>query len=139
MAVTAVLVKELNTKTGAGLLDCKKALTESDGDLDQAVDLIRKMGLATAGKKAGRSTKEGLIEAFYADGQAAIVEVLCETDFVSQTDNFKGFVSAVAERTATGDYPEGNIAETVQSTEEQNIGELIASIDENNRQIGIDL
>lgn len=92
--ITAALVKELREKTGAGMMDCKRALAEVAGDLEQAVDWLRKKGLSAAAKKAGRVAAEGLVGAA-ADGSAgAIVEVNCETDFVARNDAFQGFVKA---------------------------------------------
>ena len=89
--VTAKMVGELRAKTSAGLMDCKRALVESDGDMDQAVTILRKKGVATAAKKSGRSTGEGLIEQYiHLGGRVGVlVEVNCETDFVAKTDDFK--------------------------------------------------
>jgi elongation factor Ts len=91
--ITASLVAELRAKTGAGLLDCKKALDESSGSLDQAETILRKKGVASAAKKAGRSTSDGLVESYiHVGGKVGVlVEVNCETDFVAKTDDFKGF------------------------------------------------
>ena len=90
MAVTAALVKELRERTGAGMLDCKKALVKSNGDLDKAVDHLRKSGVAKAEKKGARETKEGLIYSYiHAGGRLGVlVELNCETDFVAKTDGF---------------------------------------------------
>ncbi len=99
MAITAALVKELRERTGAGMMECKKALVETGGDIDSAIELMRKTGLAKADKKAGRTAAEGLI-AFKAsdDGkQAVMVEVNCETDFVTKGDDFINFANSVAE------------------------------------------
>ncbi|MBQ8986789.1 MAG: elongation factor Ts [Lachnospiraceae bacterium] len=98
MAVTAQMVKELREMTGAGMMDCKKALVEADGDLDQAVEILREKGLSKAAKKAGRLAAMGLVDtAFSEDGKtAAIVEVNSETDFVAKNDEFKGFVDGLA-------------------------------------------
>ena len=93
--ITAALVKDLREKTGAGMMDCKRALAEVAGDLEQAVDWLRKKGLSAAAKKAGRIAAEGLVGAA-AEGRAgAIVEVNCETDFVARNEAFQGFVKAV--------------------------------------------
>ncbi|MGH7124595.1 MAG: translation elongation factor Ts [Stellaceae bacterium] len=93
--VSAALVKELREKTGAGMMDCKRALAEVAGDLEQAVDWLRKKGLSAAAKKAGRVAAEGLVGAA-AEGRAgAIVEVNCETDFVARNEAFQGFVKTV--------------------------------------------
>ncbi|HKX07935.1 MAG TPA: translation elongation factor Ts [Stellaceae bacterium] len=93
--VTAALVKELREKTGAGMMDCKRALAEVSGDLEQAVDWLRKKGLSAAAKKAGRVAAEGLVGAATDGRTGAIVEVNCETDFVARNDAFQGFVQAV--------------------------------------------
>ncbi|MDQ8204703.1 translation elongation factor Ts [Pelagicoccus sp. SDUM812003] len=92
--ITAKLVGELRGQTGAGLMDCKKALTEADGDLEVAATILRKKGIASAGKKAGRATSEGLIESYiHLGGKVGVlIEVNCETDFVAKTDDFKAFV-----------------------------------------------
>lgn len=89
--INAKLVSELRQKTGAGLMDCKKALAESEGSLEQAETLLRKKGVATAAKKAGRATSEGLIESYiHLGGKVGVLlEINCETDFVAKTDDFK--------------------------------------------------
>ncbi len=94
--ITAGLVKELREKTGAGMMDCKKALGETDGDLEGAVDWLRKKGLAAAAKKSGRAAAEGLVGVASAPRVAAIVEVNAETDFVARNEQFQGFVEQVA-------------------------------------------
>ncbi len=96
--VTAQMVKELREKTGAGFLDCKKALGESGGDLDKAADLLRQWGMAAAGKKSGRTAKEGLVEAYiHGEGRLGVLlEINCETDFVARTAEFKAFAHDVA-------------------------------------------
>ena len=98
MAVTAKMVKELREMTGAGMMDCKKALVEADGDIDKAVEVLREKGLSKAAKKAGRIAAMGLVKtAFTEDGKtAAIVEVNSETDFVAKNDEFIGFVEGLA-------------------------------------------
>ncbi len=98
MAITAAMVKELREMTGAGMMDCKKALTETDGDMDKAVEFLREKGLASAAKKAGRIAAEGLVAtSISADGKtAAIVEVNSETDFVAKNDTFRNYVAQVA-------------------------------------------
>ena len=98
-AVTAALVKELREMTGAGMMDCKKALVETDGNIEAAVDLLREKGLAKAAKKAGRIAAEGLVKiAFSEDGKtAAIVEVNSETDFVAKNEEFKSLVNTIAD------------------------------------------
>lgn len=92
--ITASLVNELRQKTGAGMMDCKKALEETQGDLDKAVDALRKKGMASAAKKAGRIATEGTVSSYiHAGGKIGVlVEVNCETDFVSQNEDFQNFV-----------------------------------------------
>ena len=99
MAVTASMVKELREKSGAGMMDCKKALNETGGDVDAAVDWLRKKGLAAAAKKSGRVAAEGLIGAVTEGVRGALVEVNTETDFVARNEDFQGFVSALARLT----------------------------------------
>lgn len=96
--VTAGMVKELRETTGAGMMDCKKALTETNGDMEKAVDYLREKGLAAAAKKAGRIAAEGLVEAYIHGGGriGVMVEVNCETDFVAKTDPFKDLVKDIA-------------------------------------------
>jgi elongation factor Ts len=103
MAITAGMVKELREKTGAGMMDCKKALTESDGDMEAAVTFLREKGLAAAAKKAGRIAAEGLVGAVIDGGAAALVEVNCETDFVAKNDDFIGLVNDLASHAAKTD------------------------------------
>ncbi|GMA61539.1 translation elongation factor Ts [Alicyclobacillus fastidiosus] len=96
--VTAAMVKELREKTGAGMMDCKKALTEAEGDLERATEVLRERGLASAAKKAGRVAAEGLVESYiHAGGRIGVlVEVNCETDFVAKNEDFRTFVKDVA-------------------------------------------
>jgi len=104
MAITASLVKELRERTGAGMMECKKALVETNGDIEAAIEAMRKSGQAKAAKKAGRTAAEGIILVDISDDgkQAVIVEVNCETDFVAKDENFLSFANAVAERALTG-------------------------------------
>lgn len=99
MAVTAAMVKQLREMTGAGMMDCKKALGETDGNMDDAVEFLRKKGMAGADKKAGRTAAEGVVAIAISDDKkkAAIVEANCETDFVAKGDEFKGFADEVAQ------------------------------------------
>ena len=101
--VTASLVKELREKTGAGMMDCKKVLTETDGDLEKAAELLRERGIAKAAKKSGRVAAEGVVEAYISeDGKiGAAVEVNSETDFVAKNEEFKTFVMDVAKQVVT--------------------------------------
>lgn len=104
MAVTAGIVKELREMTGAGMMDCKKALTETNGDMDAAVEFLRKNGQMKAEKKAGRIAAEGIVKAIVKDDKvAAIVEVNSETDFVAKNDEFQNFVTAVCEQLTESD------------------------------------
>jgi elongation factor Ts len=98
VTITAQMVKQLRDRTGAGFLDCKKALTETGGDTEKAIDKLREWGLAAAGKKAGRTADQGLVEAYIhgAGRLGVMVEVNCETDFVARTEEFKGFAHDVA-------------------------------------------
>ncbi len=98
MAITAAQVKDLREKTGAGMMDCKKALQEADGDFDKAVDYLRKKGLQKVEKKAGRATKEGIIQSYIHPGSrlGVLVEINCETDFVARNDEFQQFARDVA-------------------------------------------
>jgi elongation factor Ts len=96
--ISAAMVKELREKSGAGIMDCKEALTECDGDMEKAVDFLRKKGLATAAKRAGRATSEGTIQSYIHMGGkiGVMVEVDCETDFVAKTDDFVDFAKNLA-------------------------------------------
>ena len=106
MSITAAMVKDLREKTAAGMMDCKKALTECDGDMEKAVDWLRQKGLSKAAKKAGRATSEGLVGfELAADGKSGVaVEVKCETDFVARGDKFQGFVKDMVAQVAKGEY-----------------------------------
>lgn len=98
MSISANQVKELREKTGAGMMDCKKALTEADGDMDKAIEVLRERGLAAAAKKSGRVAAEGIVESYIHMGGkiGVLLEVNCETDFVAKTEEFRGFVKDIA-------------------------------------------
>ena len=98
MKITSQMVKELRDKTNAGMMDCKRALGETEGDLEKAVDLLRQKGLAVAAKRADRATSEGIVECYiHAGGKLGVmVEVGCETDFVAKTDDFQAFAKDIA-------------------------------------------
>lgn len=98
MNITSQMVKDLRDKTGAGMMDCKKALSENDGDMEKAIDFLRQKGLAVAAKRAGRATSEGVVETYiHAGGKLGVmVELNCETDFVAKTDDFRQFARDVA-------------------------------------------
>jgi elongation factor Ts len=97
-AISAQTVKELREKTGVGMMDCKKALAESDGDMEKAVEFLRKKGLATAQKRAGRATSEGIVQSYIHMGGkiGVLVEVNCESDFVAKNVDFQGFAKNIA-------------------------------------------
>ncbi len=96
--ISAAMVKELREKSGAGIMDCKAALAECDGDLEKAIDFLRKKGIATAAKRAGRATSEGTVQSYIHMGGkiGVMVEVDCETDFVAKTDDFSDFAKNIA-------------------------------------------
>ncbi len=102
MEITAALVKDLRERTGAGMMECKKALQEANGDIEVAIDNMRKSGAVKAAKKAGRVAAEGVVMARAAGGNAVLVEVNCETDFVAKDGNFVGFANAVADVALAG-------------------------------------
>ncbi|MBW1815246.1 MAG: translation elongation factor Ts, partial [Deltaproteobacteria bacterium] len=98
VTISAVMVKQLREQTGAGIMDCKEALSECGGDVSKAVDFLRKKGLATAAKRAGRATTEGIVESYiHMDSKLGVlVEINCETDFVAKNDDFKEFAKNIA-------------------------------------------
>lgn len=101
MAVTAKMVKELREQTGAGMMDCKKVLTETNGDIEKAIDLLREKGLASVAKKAGRIASEGLVDSYIHGGRIGVlIEVNSETDFVAKNEEFKSFVKDMAMQVA---------------------------------------
>ena len=143
MEVTAGMVKDLRACTGAGMMDCKKALAEAEGDMDKAVDILRMRGLAALAKKAGRATNEGVIAAYVAEygAQGALIEVNCETDFVARNAEFQTFANSLAEQVAI-DSPDGIsegaaplIAQQYKRnpslTVEQALGEVVSKLGEN--------
>ena len=98
MNITATMVKDLRDKTAAGMMDCKKALTDTGGDMEKAVDLLRQKGLAVAAKRAGRATNQGVVETYiHAGGNLGVmIELGCETDFVAKNDDFRAFARDIA-------------------------------------------
>lgn len=90
-------IMDLRAKTGVGMMDCKKALIEADGDMDKAVDILREKGMATSAKRAGKIASQGIVDAYGKDGVYALVEVNCESDFVAKGDQFKAFVREIAQ------------------------------------------
>ena len=137
MAFTAQDVKKLREMTNCGMMDCKKALTETDGDMDKAVEYLREKGLATAAKKAGRIASEGMVEAVVFDccGVGVAVEVNSETDFVAKNADFQAFVHGVAEVIAKGNPADVEALKEMKLNDSQTVGdaltEKIATIGEN--------
>lgn len=129
--ITAAMVKELREKTGAGMMDCKKALTAAEGDMEGAIEHLRKTGIAKQEKKSGRATTEGKVATYINDGIAAQVEVLCETDFAAKNDKFVSYCDGLAERVATECTAVGDLSESVAEGEKDRIGELVTNIGEN--------
>jgi elongation factor Ts len=132
--ITASMVKDLRDKTGAGMMDCKAALGETNGDMEAAVDWLRKKGLSKAAKKAGRIAAEGLIGVFAAPTKAAMVEVNSETDFVARNDHFQGLVKMIADvalNAGTGDIEAITAAKAGSMTVAEAISSAIATIGEN--------
>ncbi len=122
--ITAAMVKEMRDKTGSGMMDCKKALTEADGDMDKAIEYLRKKGLAKAEKRSGRATTQGVIHSYIHAGEklGVLVEVNCESDFVAKTDDFREFAKNIAMHIAAlspmGITPEDIPAEVVEKERE---------------------
>jgi len=127
MAITAAMVKELRERTAAGMMDCKKALVEADGDMELAIENMRKSGQAKAAKKAGNIAAEGTILIKEADGAAALVEVNCQTDFVAKDANFLAFANEVAEAALAA---KASVDELQKQFEEKRIA-LVTKIGEN--------
>ena len=128
--ITADMVKTLRDKTGAGMMDCKKALTAANGDMDLAIENLRKSGIAKAEKKSGRATNQGKVVVAKDGKFAAMVEVLCETDFAANTDKFMDFVNSVA-KTALTVAKTGDVTAEVNEAEAASLTEKIAVIGEN--------
>lgn len=131
--ITAALVKDLREQTGAGMMDCKAALTETKGDIEAAIDWLRKKGLSKAAKKADRVAAEGLIGISTAPGKGAIVEVNAETDFVARNDHFQGLVKLIADVALSngGDAEAVKAAKVGDKTVQEAIASAIATIGEN--------
>lgn len=125
MSISAAQVKELREKTGAGMLDCKKALVETDGDIEKAINLLREKGLSQAAKKSGRIAAEGLVESYIHGGRIGVlIEVNSETDFVAKTDDFKEFVKNMAMQVAASN-PKYVAKEDVSSEEVEKEKEIL--------------
>ena len=137
MAVTAALVKELREITGAGMMDCKKALVESDADIERAIEILREKGLSKAAKKSDRIAAMGLVRIAYSEGgkSAALVEVNSETDFVAKNEDFINFVERIAEITLENDVKDVETLKEAKYSDENAVGEeltaKIAKIGEN--------
>ena len=137
MAFTAKDVKELRELTGCGMMDCKKALTETDGDKDKAIEFLREKGLATAAKKAGRIASEGIVKAYVSDDKkiGVLVEVNSETDFVAKNAEFQAFVTKITEIVAAEAPADVEALKALPYADGQNVGDaltaLIAKIGEN--------
>src|SRR5262245_58119243 len=131
--ITAQMVKELRERTGAGMMDCKAALQETDGEMEQAVDLLRKRGLAKAAKKAGRIAAEGLIGLAVEGSQGVVVEVNSETDFVARNELFQGLVKMIANVALTvgADVEKIKEAKVGNITVAEAIADIVAKIGEN--------
>lgn len=129
--ISAAMVKELREKTGVGMMDCKKALTKTNGDMDLAIEELRKAGIAKAEKKAGRTAKEGRVLVLIDGKTAALAEVLCETDFVAKTDDFQAFSEAVIKRVISDFSGDGDLSEAVAEAEKDALTALIGKIGEN--------
>jgi elongation factor Ts len=133
MEISAQLVKELREKTGTGMMDCKKALQETNGDFEKAIEYLRKKGMASAAKKAGRATKEGLVYSYiHGEGKVGVlVEVNCETDFVARTEDFKQLVKDIAMHIAAAGprwvKPEDVSPEIFEKEKEIAMAQLVAS------------
>ena len=128
--ISAKVVKELREKTGAGMMDCKRALTEANGDISDAIDVLRKSGIAKAEKKAGRSAKEGTIASKVTDNAGVITEILCETDFVAKNEKFVAYTKGIVEK--LGQINEdGDVSSKINDLEKDSIISMIATIGEN--------
>lgn len=127
MKITAALVKELRDKTGAGMMDCKKALTETDGDIDKAMDVLREKGLSKATKKADRIAAEGLVTVAFSEDhkQAAVVEINSETDFVAKNPEFVEFVNKVADIVLNNDVADVDALKALPYGEEGTVDEAL--------------
>lgn len=134
MAITAEMVKALRDRTGAGMMDCKAALTEANGDLDAAIDVLRKRGIAKAAKKADRGASDGVIATWLAADQSAglIAEINCETDFVARTDDFKALVQYILdEAVKAGENATEAWARDPNGPIQPRVAQLVAKLGEN--------
>ncbi|MFW6414313.1 MAG: translation elongation factor Ts, partial [Verrucomicrobiota bacterium] len=129
--ITSDMVKTLRDQTGAGMMDCKQALAAADGNMEKAVDQLRKTGAAKAAKKAGRSTKEGTIKVSTGNNAAAMVEVLCETDFAAKNTHFDNYVTGLSERVLKEYNGEQDLTSELPDLEKDHVAELVGKIGEN--------
>jgi elongation factor Ts len=135
--ISAKLVQDLRQKTGAGIMDCKKALKETEGDIEAAIEWLRKKGIASAGKKSDRIAAEGLVETYIQPGGkvGVLIEINCQTDFVARNDAFKSLVKNLAQQAATADSVESLLAqpyaENASLTVDEAIKQTIANLGEN--------
>ena len=127
MSFTAMDVKELREKTGVGMMDCKKALTEADGNMEKAIEILREKGIATAAKKSSRIAAEGVVAAAIVGNAGVLVEVNCETDFVAKGDSYQAFVAGIAEYVATNDVAD---VEALNAAKQNEVIEATAKIGE---------
>ena len=128
--ISAKLVKELREKTGAGMMDCKRALTEADGIISDAVDVLRKSGIAKAEKRAGRTANEGTVASKITDEAGVLAEFLCETDFVAKNKKFIAYANEIVEKIdKIGE--EGDLSEKINELEKDSIISMIATVGEN--------
>ena len=130
MAISAQDIKKLREATNCGMLDCKNALIEADGDFDKAVEILRKKGQAKAVKKADREANEGVVVAKVEGNKAAITQLSCETDFVGNTDRFRDYAADLLSKTISKD-DNGDVTATVADEEKENLVSMIATIGEN--------
>jgi len=135
MTISAEMIKDLRTRSGAGIMECKDALKQTDGDTEEALDYLRKKGSSAAEKKAGRSTKEGVVGGVVVDGTGALIEVKCETDFVARNEKFQELAKNLAEHLAKSEFAESedsfmdqpfseNMSQTIKSVITDKIREL---------------
>ncbi len=127
MAFTNKDVMDLRAKTGVGMMDCKKALTEADGDMEKAIEILREKGMATSAKRAGKIASQGIVEAYINDKCGVLVEVNCESDFVARGEQYKAFVMQVAEYIANNDV---DSVEQVSENMATTLAEAVAKIGE---------
>lgn len=130
-AISASMVKELRDRTGVGMMDCRKALDSAGGDMELAIEHLRKSGMAKAATKAGRAAKEGRLVSLIRDGAGVLAEILCETDFVAKTNEFQAFAASVAEQALTGSTVDGDVSAAVGEALRDPLHALIGKIGEN--------